>query len=185
MEDRRATYRCYAMARCEHSSSRNSAASSPSRAFTLRTALLSTGVCGASGGASRPPDLECGNARCDPLVGGHYFVDVIAGVSVAALTIQLSEMPNGGRRCKPAGGLDAVGIGGTGSAGRSCLWPRRLNGHAVVVSPGLGYTFGRRLVAPSGRPGMSARCPLLGGEADLICSARVLPGVTRSRLSPA
>jgi hypothetical protein len=33
-------------------------------------------------------------------------------------------------------------------------------------------------LAPSGRPGMSARCLLLGGGADLICATRVLPNLT-------
>lgn len=54
MEDGHATYRCYAMARCEHSSSRSSAASSPSRALTLRRRFLASGVCGASGGCVPP-----------------------------------------------------------------------------------------------------------------------------------
>ncbi|WP_152621462.1 phosphatase PAP2 family protein [Bradyrhizobium japonicum] len=35
--------------------------------------------------------LNAGMLVAPPLVGGHYFVDVIAGVSVAALTIQLSK----------------------------------------------------------------------------------------------
>ncbi|MET4032240.1 membrane-associated phospholipid phosphatase [Bradyrhizobium sp. JR7.2] len=35
--------------------------------------------------------LNAGMLVATPLVGGHYFVDVIAGVSVAALTIQLSK----------------------------------------------------------------------------------------------
>ena len=39
-------------------------------------------------------------------------------------------------------------------------------------------------MAPSGGPDMSARCLLFGGEADSICSTRVLPGVGAKQTKP-
>lgn len=58
--------------------------------------------------------LNGGMLVATPLVGGHYFVDVIAGVAVAALTIQASKYLTAVLTAGPLAVLDAAEIGGSG-----------------------------------------------------------------------
>lgn len=58
--------------------------------------------------------LNAGMLVATPLVGGHYFVDVIAGVAVAALTIQASKYLTAVLTASPLAVIDAAEIGGSG-----------------------------------------------------------------------